>query len=120
SGLELVTHPKDPVAWLEDHLRVEPFGSPQLIRVSISGGDQKSLAIVDAVMEEYVNQIRNEEERRLMRLVQVLHEHNEILSKKTDHYLSAIRIGEMGEEQKQIAKEAWSFHEKELRRVQLE
>jgi hypothetical protein len=121
AALELISRQKDPVAWLEKHLRVEAFGSPQLIRVSLSDGDHESLAvIVNAVMDQYLDETQNEARRRLSEVEHVLMRQDNDRDRKTIQYLERARGVYGTDEQQQIARESRSAHAKELRRVQLE
>jgi hypothetical protein len=120
--LELISQQKDPVAWLLEHLRVEQFGSPQLIRVSLAGGDQKSqVRIVNSVMDEYMDQIRRSEEMRLRELENELQRREMTIAHKTAAYRERSRNDRFGiAEEREIRSEARKAYENKLRAVQLE
>jgi hypothetical protein len=119
AALELISRQKDPLAWVEENLRVEPFGGPQLIRVSLSGEDHKSLAVVvDAVMEKYLEGIREDEYKRVQDLDRALSNLNQQLAHKLQVYFDRTR-GERFIEG-QCTRDAFSACDKELRRIRFE
>lgn len=89
--LEIVQKQPDPVLWLEEELKVEFKEGSEVMTISMIGADAPALvAIVKAVTEEYLREVREEEPRRksqlLAELEDILAKANLKLTQKKDHF----------------------------------
>jgi capsular exopolysaccharide synthesis family protein len=71
--LDVVRQQADPVAWLEEEIKVEHQDGNEIMTVSLSGSSpSETVTIVDAVVKSYEEQIVNAERDRRNRRVQEL------------------------------------------------
>ncbi|OHB70176.1 MAG: hypothetical protein A2V70_11725, partial [Planctomycetes bacterium RBG_13_63_9] len=97
--LPCVKREKDPVAWLQEELRVSYPGEAEIMEVSMTGDDPKAVAklvqaVVDAYMAEVVEDKRNEQRTRLQKLNDVLTEtENEVRGLRNDQSRLAEQLG---------------------------
>ncbi len=65
ANLPIVLSSNDPVAWLEKDIRVDPSGSLEIVRVSLSGDNAADLKIiVDAVAKAYITEVLDKQLKR--------------------------------------------------------
>jgi hypothetical protein len=64
--------PQEPVEWLEDHIQVDFGLSPEIMRISVTGKNPDELiALVTAVRDAYLNEVRHIENKRMDRVVKM-------------------------------------------------
>jgi succinoglycan biosynthesis transport protein ExoP len=68
--LPLVTEQTDPVAWLDEELKVEFTDNSEILTVSLAGREPQSVvAVVNAVTQAYLQEIENQERKLRSRRV---------------------------------------------------
>lgn len=68
--LPLVTEQTDPVAWLDEELKVEYTDNSEILTVSLAGREPQSVvALVNAVTQAYLQEIENQERKLRSRRV---------------------------------------------------
>ena len=68
--LPLVTEQTDPVAWLDEELKVEFTDNSEILTVSLAGREPQSVvAVVNAVTQAYLQEIENQERKSRSRRV---------------------------------------------------
>jgi hypothetical protein len=117
--LDLIKRQKDPVAWLEENLKVEPFGSPLLIRIALAGEDRDALkVVVNEITREYVIQVHRTRRSRLDELEGVKAQYEEKLSTMRRDYYTLKASVMPNEANRRILLEDYDAYSKHLRQLE--
>jgi polysaccharide biosynthesis transport protein len=71
---------RDPVAWLEAAIRIDSGGSPEIIQLSITGGNAAELkTILEAVVKSYLVEVVDKQKKRRKERMDELQKHCNLL-----------------------------------------
>jgi polysaccharide biosynthesis transport protein len=89
----------DPIAWLQEKLKVEFISGSEIMEIALSGKDPQELAgLVNAIKEAYVEEVVNVDKKRRVdrhsKLKKIKQTYTEILKERRDHQRKlAVTIG---------------------------